>query len=315
MSYIDAFQLRDQVAAELERRRRSEVPGDFREVRDGEASLYASTGAANIHKILGLPLGPAVQRRRWAEGILQYQRIDGSFSSPPRGHALCMALQGLHILGHLPPPSLAPLAPTEEASLRTWLNELDWSSTHKELWGRAAPLLAAGAVSHSWREELAAAVASRISPDEPLRTWCEPDAPPWRVVSCIYHVLSTFDAGAVPYPHADLLLNRLFGLQWPDRRQHEKATECTDGDWAWLLVHLCMLRPERTGRALQEVREVCAQRAREFADGRFPFGSISLHAIYCHLWVTACLQRIVRDHVRGFSLHDTLNDPSLLRVR
>lgn len=315
MNGIDAFQLREEVAAELAERRRSHVPGDYREVRDGEASLYGATGAANIHKILGLPLGSAEDRRSWAESILAYQLRDGSFSSPPRGHALCMALQALHILGYPPPPALAPLAPTDEASLLPWLDELDWSSTHKELWGRVAPLLATGAVSHSWRERFAAAVAARITPDDPLRTWCEPDAPPWRVVSCIYHVLSTFDAAALPYPHADLLLQRLFGLQWPERRRHEKATECTDGDWAWLLVHLCMLRPERTGRALAEIGEVCAQRATEFADGRLDFRTGSLHGIYCHLWVTACLQHIVRDHVRGFRLHDTLNDPSLLRVR
>jgi hypothetical protein len=45
-------------------------------------------------------------------------------------------------------------------------------------------------VTRQWGRTFADLVSARLDPVRPLQTWCAADAPPWRVVSSVYHVLS-----------------------------------------------------------------------------------------------------------------------------
>lgn len=279
-----------------------------------EPTLYGSTGAVNIRAIVGLPFGTDAERAEWGDAIRSFQREDGTFSQTGPGHALCMMLQALNLLGSEVPRGVAPLAPLDVEGLRDWIDAHDWSSTHKELWGSCAPLLADGAVSDVWADTFAALVAGRLDPVDLRATWCSPDDPAWRVVSSVYHVLETFDAACIPYPRPHLLLERLLALEWPERRGSEERTACTDGDWAWLLWELCKVAPERAVECMRQIRTVSEQRAREVDDELSAFAGWSTHVVYCYLWVTALYQHMTRHLFRGPWLYDTLNDPSLFRL-
>ncbi len=302
------------VAAELETRRCAGTRFSYAEQRGGDESLYGLTGAVNILAALGLPLGDRQRRRVAAARILRYQGADGTFcGSDGPGHALHMVVGALNLLGESIPATIAPLAPTDPAQLSAWLDRHDWASTHKELCGQAMPLLAGGRIGPEWVATFVHDVAARLDPARPLETWCAANDPPWRVISCLYHVLVAFDAGGLPYPEPELLLARLFGLSWDQVPDSEMRTVCTDGDWAWLLLRLCEQRPKYFPAAMAAIRRVSARRVRQWGEQPEQILAASTHHIYCHLWVTGLFQSCVRDHYAGGRLRDTLNEWSLYR--
>jgi hypothetical protein len=155
----------------------------------------------------------------------------------------------------------------------------------------------------------------RLDPQKPRETWCSADAPPWRVISCVYHVLSAFDAGRIPYPQPDLLLRRLLDLHWDTAAKDEHRTVCTDGDWALLLLELSKLLPSRFAEVMGAITRVSARRVRDWHENREAILSTSTHHLYCYLWVTAVFQAAVRDHYATGVVIDTLNNPALFRLR
>ena len=310
---VDLGELRERCAREVARRAVAGQPGAYAQERGGPPTLYGTTAAVNVYAILGLPV-TAAQREAWLAVILRHQDASGRFAATGPAHALCMALQALNLLAAPIPPNVAPLAPRDPAALPAWLAAHDWGSTHKELWGSTGPLLATGLVSPAWTAAFTGALAARLDPAAPSATWCRPDDPPWKVISCLYHVLEAFDAGALPYPQPDLLLDRLLGLDWPAQRATARQTTCTDGDWAWLLAELGKLRPARWPAACAAIRAVSAQRAAAWTAGAVDLAALSTHDLFCHLWVTAAFQRLVREDCPGPCLRDTQNEAALLRL-
>lgn len=310
---IDALRLA--VAAELASRRCADEGFSYAETRGGPETLYGLTGAVNTMAALGIRPGNRERRRDAAARILRYQAADGTFrGSDSPGHAVHMVVGALNLLGEPVPANIAPLAPTDPAALDGWINRLDWTSTHKELCGQTIPLLASGRVGPEWVAAFVQEVEARLDPARPLATWCAPDAPPWRVISCIYHVLSVFDAGRLPYPQPEMLLRRLLELRWDEAGNREQCTFCTDGDWALLLLRLCDAVPVGFAPAMAAIRRVSARRVREWYDHRAAILSASTHHLWCYLWVTAVFQASVRDHYAGGVVIDTLNKPELFRL-
>jgi len=312
---LDIDALRQAMATELDSRRCG-AGFSYAEVRGGAETLYGITGAVNILSALGLPLGDRDRRRDAAARILRYQDAGGRFhGSDGPGHAALMVVGALNLLGEPVPANLAPLAPTDPAALVDWLDHLDWTSTHKELCGQTIPLLASDRVGPDWVAAFVRGIAQRLDPARPLETWCSADAPPWRAISCIYHVLAAFDAGRLPYPQPEWLLRRLLDLRWDDAGDDEQRTCCTDGDWALLLLRLCETVPDGFVPSMAAIRRVSARRVRNWHAHRDTILSLSTHHLWCYLWVTAVFQATVRDHYAGGVVIDTLNDPALHRLQ
>lgn len=308
--------LRQAMADELERRRCAGEGFSYAEARGGSETLYGLTGSVNILASLGLPLGDRGRRRDTARRILCYQEADGRFrGGDGPGHALHMVVGALNLLGEPIPSNIAPLAPADPSVLVDWLERLDWTSTHKELCGQTIPLLASGNVGERWVATFVDETERRIEPARPLETWCSADAPPWRVISCVYHVLAAFDAGRLPYPQSEKLLRRLLDLRWEDANDAEPRTFCTDGDWALLLLNLCNALPAAFPEVMAAIRRVSARRVRDWHVNRDAILSASTHHLWCYLWVTAVFQAAVRDHYAGGVVIDTLNDPALYRLQ
>ncbi len=272
---------------------------------DAPETLYGLIGNVLGRDIRGLPLGDRDDRTRIAARILAYRNDAGHFEdqgSTP-GHAVQMAIRALNVLGEPVPEDIGPLAPTDPTELADWLRRHDWKSTHKNLCGQTIPLLASGRVSAEWIEAFVRDIASRLSPERPLETWCAAGDPPWKVISCMFHMLSAFDAGRLPYPQPDLLMGRLLDLRWEDVSDDVQRTECTDGDWCWLLLRLSEHAPQQAERALVAIRKVSARRVRAIREGRQDPQLI---------W-TAVFQSAVREHYTGGFLRDNFNDPALYR--
>jgi hypothetical protein len=304
------------MATELDHRRCGTEGFSYAEVRGGPETLYGITGAVNILAALGLPLGDRDRRQNAATRILRYQDAAGRFhGSDGPGHAVHTVVGALNLLGEPVPANLAPLAPTDPATLVDWLESHDWTSTHKELCGQTIPLLASGSVGQEWGTAFVRAIERRIEPARPLETWCSADAPPWRVISCVYHVLAAFDAGRLPYPQPAMLLRRLLDLRWEDADHAEPRTFCTDGDWALLLLNLCNALPAAFPQVMAVIRRVSARRVCDWHANRDTILSASTHHLWCYLWVTAVFQAAVRDHYAGGVVIDTLNDPALHRLQ
>ncbi len=309
-------ELREAVAAELEWRRRDKEEFSYADKRDDVETLYGLTGAVNIVSALGLAFGGRRQKRSAAERILSYQAADGSFHGDDGpGHAVHTVLGALSLLGEPVPANAGPLAPKHPSALRDWIRRHDWTSTHKELCGQTIPLLASGAVAPEWAATFVEETAKRLDPRRPRETWCSADAPPWRVISCAYHVLSTFDAGRIPYPQPELLMRRLLDLHWDTVAEDEHRTVCTDGDWALLLLELSKLLPSRFAEVMEAITRVSARRVRDWHENREAILSTSTHHLYCYLWVTAVFQATVRAHYATGVVIDTLNNPALFRLR
>ncbi len=313
---LDIADLKQAVAAELAQRRCAGADPSFAEERGGPEALYGLTGAVNIHAALGLPLGDRATRTRWAARILAYRDSDGHFTTGEGpGHALHMVLGALNLLGEPIPGDIGPLAPRDPGALEAWMEAHDWQSTHKELCGQTIPLLASsGMVSRPWTARFTQRITERLPEARPLETWCQPDDPPWRVISCLYHVLSAFDAGRLPYPKPEQLVRRLLDLHWEEAPDTERRTVCTDGDWAWLLLRLSEALPHHAEAALDAIRRVSVRRVQAWQTDCKPTLSRSTHHLYCYIWVTAVFQSCMRDHYTGGYLRDTLNDPALFRL-
>ncbi len=312
---LDIDKLRQAMTTELASRRCGTEGFSYAEVRGGAETLYGITGAVNIMAALGLPLGDRDRRRDAAARILRYQDTAGRFhGSDGPGHAVLMVVGALNLLGEPVSANLAPLAPTDPAALSDWLERLDWTSTHKELCGQTIPLLASCRVGADWTAAFVRNVEQRLDSARPLETWCSADAPPWRVISCVYHVLAAFITGRLPYPQPEMLLRRLLGLRWEDADDAEPRTFCTDGDWALLLLRLCEAVPDGFAPAMSAIRRVSARRVHDWHANRDTILSASTHHLWCYLWVTAVFQAAVRDHYAGGVVIDTLNDPALFRL-
>lgn len=312
---LDIAELRAAVVRELEGRRCGGEATSYADERGAGESLYGVIGAVNVAAALGLPLGDRAARAEWAGRILGYRDAAGHFTSRsgPR-HAVHMALGALNLLGEPIPAGIGPLAPVAPAALSAWLERHDWHSTHKGLCGPTIPLLASGLAGAGWVEVFLRHVAGRLGPARPLETWCAPDDPPWRVISCVYHVLSAFDAGRLPYPHPELLLRRMIDLRWDAVPDVEQRTVCTDGDWALVLRNLCDALPHEAERVMAAIRRVSARRVRRWHERPGAVLGLGTFDLYCYLWVTAVFQSCVREHYTGGFVRDTLNDPALFRL-
>ncbi|MFW5803338.1 MAG: hypothetical protein ACOCWJ_05410 [Verrucomicrobiota bacterium] len=312
---LDIAHLRRLVRQELEQRRCGPSACSYAG-RCGESeSLYGLTGAVYTCAVLGLPLGDRAVRKEWAQRILAYRNDDGTFHGDDGpGHAVHMVLGALNLLGQSIPEDIGPLAPRQPKTLRSWLARHDWSSTHKELSSQTIPLLATGCVQTDWIEVFRGDIAERLDPSQPLATWCAPDAPAWRVISCVYHILSAFDAGLLPYPQPDLLIDRMLGLGWDAVPDSEHRTQCTDADWAWALLRLVEHRPEHAPRIFAAIRRVSARRVRAWNTAPEANLTLSTHHLYCYLWSSAVFQSAVRDHYTAGYLRDTQNAPALCRL-
>jgi hypothetical protein len=225
-----------------------------------------------------------------------------------------MVLGALNLLGEPIPDAIGPLAPDHPGELARWLDGLDWSQTHKEFCGPVIPLPAGGRVTAEWMAVLLRHLSARLDPQRPMEIWCGQDDPAWRVISCMYHVLVALDAGACPYPQPQMLIQRLMGLQWEDAPEAEARTVCTDGDWAWMLMRLCMQQPRYFEPTLAAIRKVSARRVRAWHEHPEAVLNATTHSLFCYLWVTAVFQSVVREHYQGGYLRDTLNDPALFRL-
>lgn len=312
--FIDIFHLKEIVFSELDKRRSRISRFRYSNIRGGKPELYGTTAAVNIYVVLGIPLGSLWTRRKWANVIRSYRRRDGSFSGNAPEHALCMAIQAFNLLGAEIPKNVTPLAPLDVDSLTTWLEKKNWNSTHKDIWGATTPLLADGLVSPIWVETFVNNLTARLSPNNPKNTWCSSEAPSKKVISAMYHILQSFDAGGLPYPYPELLINRLLNLDWHKKRQQEEMTLCTDGDWGWMLMELCKLKPMYFEKAITQIKSVSKQRMYEWNHQVIDISALSTHHIYCYLWVTALFQHLDRSIFRGPWLHDTLNSPHLFRL-
>ncbi len=307
--------LKRAIIRELEARRFADSPGCFANQRGDTETLYGLTGAVCIHAVLGVSMGERNAREQWAQRILALRGADGFFvGDAGAGHGIQMVICALNLLGEPLPAKIGPLAPYNSGDLTKWLDTLDWSSTHKEFLGQTIPLLAAGCVTQDWVDTFVKDVSARISARRPMEIWCKADDPAWRVISCMYHVLAAFDAGSIPYPYPKLLIGRLLDTHWEDASYETTRTACTDGDWAWMLMRLCEQCPEYFNAAINAVRKVSGRRITFMHEHPEAWLRESTHNIYCHLWVTAVFQSLIREHYRGNYLWDTLNSPALYRI-
>ena len=311
---LDIGKMKEVFRKELELRRVKESVG-FSDFRGGAVSLYGTVGAVNICQVLGFDHGSWDDRQKRAERILSFQDDDFSFPPPDsKAHALCMVLQALNILGANIPEEVQPLAPLDVQGLREVLRDHDWASTHKELWGMTAPLLATGTPDKEWRDSLLDVLGQRLTLLASPVTWSGADMAPARLISCMYHIFQIYDAGRVPLPKADLILKRLLGLDWPLVRQREGRTYCTDADWAWMLSEVVKQSPRMYPLVSSSILKVSRQRVLEWNLGRVELAQMSTHHLYCYLWSTALFQDLDRAGFVGSYIMDTLNQPAFFRL-
>jgi len=303
---VDLYELREVFSAELHRRKRSSRPGDYAIRPGGEATLYATIGAAKVCASLGLALGTAAEQREWRAAIWSFREPDGGFLGR-NGHAAGMTVGALNLLGETEWQPVAGLAPLDPSALPAWLARFDPRRTHKEFGCASLPILVSGFGGAGWAETLYALLEQRVDPARPLELWCAADDPAWKVISCIYHIAEIYDAAARPYPHPQLLWQRLAGLEWPRVRNSVPRTTCTDFDLAWVLVRLCRQLPERLGKTLDILRQVADLRAEEWYENRPQVLADDTHGLHCYLIAAAVFQDILPDLFRGPKLFDCLN--------
>jgi hypothetical protein len=315
---MDTFALRGIMREELAGRRLSSAPGDYAFMRDSDENvLYGVTGAANLYAELGFDFGSFADREAWCERINSFQTADGTFdcvSGPEHGAA--MAILALNILGGRPARPVRHLAPLNPTELEAWLDDMDWSgSTHKEFCSAVSPILASGFYDTAWRETMCANVGGRLDPAHPMQVWCPPgDVPAWRVVSCIYHVVSGYDQAFVPYPKPRLIWDRLTALEYERKRNDQQRTCCTDFDYAWIVNRLCRQLPEYHQEAHRRYNATLDKMIEEWHDDRERMLSASTHDLYCECIGWALYQRLLPERFTGPGLLDTLNAPWLYRL-
>lgn len=312
---INVWDLSRALMAELEARRVSHTAHAYSDFRDGEASLYAASAAANIVAQLGVPLGDWQNRKTWADHIATMQRARGDLGTESGAHATCMAIQALNILGASVDASFGTFAPRDRNGLDAFVAEQDWRSTHKQLWGTTAPLIAGHLVDAEWVRACLSLIERRVSSAPGREFWHPASASPHTKISCTFHILQIYDAASAPYPFSDRLMHMLLSLDWPDVRHLAQKTYCTDADWAWMLSGLAQLRPEYYRRVRRVIREVSHQRVGEWNGGFVKLREMSTHHIHCFLWSTALFQNLDRESFTGPRLLDTMNEPSLFRIQ
>lgn len=318
MATMDTTDLRRIIGRELESRRLSPAPGDYAYTRNGrEHQLYGVIGAANLHAALGFDFGGLEARRAWCDRVNAFQEEDGTFTcvSGPE-HGAAMAILALNILGGRPARPVRHLAPLDAAALPAWLNRMDWDrSTHKAFCCAVRPVLASGFCDAHWMETLRENVESRIHPERPRQVWSGSDRdPPWRVISCLYHVLSGYDAAFIPYPMPALLWDRLSAIQYETTRNDHRRTACTDFDYAWMLTRLCHQMPEHFVDAHRRCHAVLDLMIGEWHDARDRMLSATTLELYCQCIGWAVYQRLLPGRFTGPALQDTLNAPWLYRL-
>lgn len=287
---LNVADMRQRIAAVLDARRDSDAQ-----------AMYATCGAIHVRAALGLPQVDMPRIATWqrADGVFDDGQTSGS------AHALCVALSAMNLTGEVIPDHVAPLAPVEVDALVPWLETLDWSTTHKDLWGAVTPVLASGLVDATWTRTLIDWLANKP-------WWNDGDAP-WRVISTIYHIASALDAGCIAYPNADALLEKVLSLQWDRVDDGVNRTDCTDGDWAWMLLRLSEMRPGYHGDIMAAIRRVAQRRVAQWHDEPEAMLAKPTFFIWCVLWGTAVFQGVCRDHFEGGWVRDTLNAPALYR--
>lgn len=312
------MELRRVLWEELQQRRLSDAPGDYAYQRDGNpAPMYGVTGAANLFAELGFDFGCFDNRQAWCDRINAFQQSDGTYNcvSGPE-HAASMAILALNILGGHPARPVRHLAPLDPERLNDWLNLMDWTgTTHKEFCGAVGPVLASGFGDAAWLDVLRINVEERIDPEQPLRIWsgCDTD-PPWRVISCIYHVLCVYDAGALPYPYPALIWDRLMGLDYERTRNAYTRTACTDFDYLWTLYRLSHQLPDRFAALQQHAHKILDAIIAEWNEARDRILSFTTHELYCYCIGWAVCQHLLPDRFIGIPILDTLNAPWLMRL-
>ncbi len=320
MKRCDTRDLRRVLWMELQQRRRSGAPGDYAYQRDkspDSAALYGVTGAANLYAQLGFDFGSFADRQGWCARINAFQQTDGTYNcvSGPQ-HAACMVILALNILGGRPTRPIRHLAPLRADRLDEWLNRMDWAgSTHKEFCSAVGPLLASGLCDAEWLTVLRRNVEARVDPSQPMRIWSDHDNdPPWRVISCLYHVVCAYDAGALPYPYPALIWHRLMALDYERTRDAFMRTACTDFDYTWMLYRLCHQLPGRFGAFQRHAHKILDAMITEWNDDRDRILSFTTHELYCYCIGWAVYQKLLPDRVTGLPLMDTLNAPWLMRL-
>ena len=317
MKIIDINEMRDRFANELKARRVNNQPDSYADQCGDGQRLYGIVGAVHTHAALGLNIGDKTVRQSLAQNILSYvdkqdQFIDEQTSGP--AHALACSVAALNLLGAPLPATLGPLAPTDPNALDGWLNQLDWATTHKPLWGSTALLLASGLVNSQWIKTFTQHINKRLDHPDPQQALYRLSGAPWRIVSEIYHVMSALDAGCIAYPQHKRLADQLLALNWDDPQVAEKQTMCTDADWAWLLQQLLRHCPEISEEAYRQIRKVSARRVTQWHEQSDVLLEVRTFDFYSFLWSTAVYQRAVPDHFTGPALLDTLNMPALFRL-
>lgn len=315
---FDTIELRSAMRTELERRRISSAPGDYSYKRESnDAPLYGVTGAANLYAELGFDFGGFEARQAWCDRINSFQNPDGAFDcvSGPE-HAAAIAIAALNLLGGRPARPVRGLAPTRAAQLDAWLNRMDWAGgTHKEFWGGVSPILASGLYDEDWIATMRRNVEARLDPARPTQIWSRPDdTAAWRVISCMYHVLSGYDPAFIPYPHQEMLWNRLAALDYENTRDEQTRTSCTDFDYAWVLSRLCRQLPERCVELDRRLNAVLDKMIREWSAERERMLSATTHELYCQCIGWALYQNLLPERFSGPGLLDTLNAPWLYRL-
>ncbi|MDD5596630.1 MAG: hypothetical protein PHV82_01715 [Victivallaceae bacterium] len=309
-------QLKQEFVPERDRRRFSKAAGDFSHKRDKTVSPYGCTGAANIYAEMGFDFDGWECRRKWAERINSFQNADGSFISPSgTEHAAATAISALNLLGFSPGRPVRNLAPIRNEKLLDWLEKLDWKGTHKDFCSAVAPVLASWVCDADWLDSLRNYVDGLVSPEKPLELWCSSDDPPWRVISCIYHITSGYDAAFLPYPYPGLLWKRLIDLNYENLRDKVSRTICTDFDFIHILYRLVHQLPERFEEFLAICRVLFLKRYAEWFERREElFNECSTHDLFCYLIGWAVLQRVIPEQFTGPCIYDTQNSPWLYRL-
>jgi hypothetical protein len=315
---IDIRGLAEAYERELALRHRPEISKfAFSDHRSGPSTLLATTAAVNIRAILGKDVGSFGDRAAWADHIASFNlhALHANGVQDPE-HALCMAIQALNLLGTVPSLPAHCFASRELEDVDKLIANHSWRSTHKALWGKVAPLLASGMVDADWRARLFDAIGKRLQDSRGrVHFGLDRAAAGHRTISVLYHLGMIYDSARAPYPFARQMAFRLLDLDWPSKRRSSKITLCSDADWAWLLMVLARQEPEVFPAAYEAIANVARARAVEWNSGTAALPAMSTHHLYCHLWSTALYQDLCRVFFRGPYIPDTLNVPSLFRIR
>ncbi len=304
MKTINTSDVASRVLSELEQRRCANGEFSYAGERDGKESLPGIAMAIRILAVLGAMPADREARSRGAAKIRSYCDADGHFiagegAEQGPAYAFGIACKALTALGAAIPDGIAaPRAPDDPAELMAWLDRHDWNSTHKNL---CRHIKTEQGDNREWTEVFCNTVASRLSPDRPLETWCAADAPPWKVISCIFHMLTLFDRLALPYAQPEMLFRRLLDLKWESVPDTVPRTICTDFDVLWLLIRFAELYfPASMETVVTSIRQISERRVREWNENPGQdLARRTTHEIWCFLISTDTFQFYARDHFTG----------------